>query len=77
MAVESSASNLVDVVVLLGAGRVLDRVGELDPKEPDGGPGDERRALHLLAVPLSVAGGGSPPVPGDDGGLVSDADTPD
>ncbi|MBS2018998.1 MAG: hypothetical protein JST00_39390 [Deltaproteobacteria bacterium] len=56
---------------------VLLSVGELDPKEPDGGPGDERRALHLLAVPLSVAGGGSPPVPGDDGGLVSDADTPD
>lgn len=29
-------------------------VGEIDPKEADGGPGDPRRSLHLLAVPLAV-----------------------
>jgi len=42
-------------------------VGEIDPKNPDGGPGDERRGLHLLAVPLAAPDGGSPPVITDAG----------
>lgn len=42
-------------------------VGEIDPKNPDGGPGDERRGLHLLAVPLAAPDGGSQPVISDAG----------
>ena len=35
-------------------------VGDLDPRLPDGGPDpDERRALHLLAVPLAAPDAGS------------------
>lgn len=47
-------------------------VGEIDPKNPDGGPGDERRGLHLLAIPLASPDGGSPPVISD-GGLDANA----
>lgn len=52
-------------------------VGEIDPRNPDGGPGDERRGLHFLAVPLTVPDGGSPPVSGDGGDVIPDASASD